>query len=108
DPARLGIGTAGQVLVARTDPTWENQDVTINIIIDGGGAAITTGEKGHFIVDFDCTIISHTLLADQVGSIVLDIWKDTYANFPPTVADTITASAKPTLSAAQKAQDTTL
>ena len=31
------------------------------------------------------------------GSIVIDVWKDTYANFPPIVADTITASAKPTL-----------
>ena len=42
------------------------------------------------------------------GSIVIDVWKDTYANFPPTVADTITASAKPTLSSATKSDDTTL
>jgi hypothetical protein len=37
-----------------------------------------------------------------------DLWKDTDANFPPTVADTITSSAKPTLSSAQKYSDTTL
>jgi hypothetical protein len=42
------------------------------------------------------------------GSIVIDVWKDTYANYPPTVADTITASAKPTLSSATKSDDTTL
>jgi len=42
------------------------------------------------------------------GSIVVDIWKDTYANYAPTVADTITASAKPTLASATKSQDTTL
>jgi hypothetical protein len=36
------------------------------------------------------------------------MWKDTYANYPPTVADTITASAKPTLSTAIKAEDSTL
>lgn len=42
------------------------------------------------------------------GSCVIDIWKDTYANFPPTVADTITAAAKPTISAATKYSDTTL
>ena len=81
---------------------------TINFVIDGGGSAITTGIKGDLIVDFACTINSATLLADQSGSIVIDIWKDTYANFPPTVADTITAAAKPTLSAALKSQDTTL
>ena len=49
-----------------------------------------------------------TALADQTGSIVVDIWKDTYANFPPTDADSITASAPPTISTATKAQDATL
>jgi len=48
------------------------------------------------------------MLADQSGSIVVDIWKDTYANFPPTDADTITASAPPTISSAQKSQDAIL
>lgn len=72
------------------------------------GAPITTGIKGDVMVPFACTITQVTLLADQVGSIVLDIWKDTYANFPPTVADTITASAKPTISSGIKYQDATL
>lgn len=80
----------------------------ITFVIDGGGSAITTGVKGDLTVPFGCTINQVTLLADQSGSIVIDIWKDTYANFPPTVADTITASAKPTISAATKAQDGTL
>lgn len=39
---------------------------------------------------------------------MVDIWKDTYANYPPVVADSITASAKPTLSSADKSQDDTL
>lgn len=78
-------------------------------ILDGGGSVITTGAKKAYIpVPLDCTITKVQLLADQAGSIVVDIWKDTYANFPPTVADTITASAKPTLSSAIKSQDTTL
>jgi hypothetical protein len=80
----------------------------IEFIIDGGGSAITTGVKGDLEVPFSCTINRATLLADQSGSIVIDIWKDTYANYPPTVADTITASAKPTLSTAIKSQDATL
>lgn len=81
---------------------------TISFIIDGGGSAITTGVKGDLEIPFACTINRVTTLADQSGSIVVDIWKDTYANYPPTVADTITASAKPTLSTATKAQDSTL
>jgi len=80
----------------------------ITFIIDGGGSAITTGEKGHIEIPFKCEIERVTLLADQAGSVVIDIWKDTYANFPPTVADTITAAAKPTLDAALKYQDATL
>jgi len=80
----------------------------LEFVIDGGGDAITTGIKGDIEVSIACTITQVTLLADQAGSIVIDIWKDTYANYPPTVADTITASAKPTLSSATKSQDSTL
>ncbi len=47
-------------------------------------------------------------VADQAGSIVVDIWKDVYANYPPTVADTITAAAKPTIVAGDDSQDLTL
>ena len=104
--ARTTLGlTPGTDVVAYNN---NNRDFTIPFIIDGGGATITTGVKGFIPVDVTCTIISATLLADQSGSIVVDIWKDTYANYPPTIADTITASAKPTLSSATKAQDTTL
>jgi hypothetical protein len=81
---------------------------TLNFVIDGGGATIATGIKGDLAVDFAGTITGVTLLADQSGSIVVDIWKDTYANYPPTDADSITAAAPPTISAATKSQDTTL
>ena len=81
---------------------------SIQFVIDGGGSAITTGVKGYLEIPFACTINRVTLLADQSGSIVIDIWKDSYANFPPTNADTITASAVPTISAATKSQDATL
>lgn len=77
-------------------------------IVDGGGSTITTGIKGDIEVPFPCTIVAVRLFADQSGSIVIDIWKDTYANFPPTGGDSITASAKPTITTALKSQDTTL
>jgi len=48
------------------------------------------------------------MLGDQSGSIVVDIWKDTYASFPPTDGDSITAAAPPTITTAQKSQDSTL
>jgi hypothetical protein len=76
--------------------------------IDGGGSVITTGSKAWYHVPFAATITEWTILADRSGSITLDIWKDTYANFPPTNADSITASAKPALSSAVKATSSTL
>ena len=79
---------------------------TLTFIIDGGGAAISTGIKGDLRIPFACDISSITLLADQSTSTVIDIWKDTYANFPPDNTDTITASSEGTISAAVKSEDT--
>lgn len=81
---------------------------TITFVIDGGGSAITAGAKGFLEIPFACTIQQVTMLADQPGSIAVDIWRDTYANHPPTDAVSITASAVPTISAASKSQDSTL
>lgn len=67
-----------------------------------------TGIAGDGEVPFDCTITGVRALADQSGSIQVDIWKDSYANFPPTNADSITASAPVTISSATKSEDLTL
>lgn len=86
-----------------------NKQASISFVIDGGGEAITTGIKGDLEVPFACTITEATLLADQSGAIVIDIWKQAYADFPPEDANSITASAPPTIAASGvKAQDSTL
>ena len=68
----------------------------------------TAGEQAWVQIPYDCTITGYELTADQSGDIVIDLWVDDYSAFPPTVANTITAAAKPTLSSAQKATDSTL
>ncbi len=99
----------GKITTHKDDVSAHHSNLAdIAFIIDGGGSAITTGQKGHLEIPFACTIQRVTMLADQTGSIVVDIWKDTYANFPPTVADSICGAAKPTISSAQKSQDSTL
>lgn len=80
----------------------------LTFVVDGGGAAITGNPMADVEVPAAGTIVEWTLLADQSGSVVVDVWKDTYANFPPVVGDSIAASAKPTLSSASKATDATL
>lgn len=108
----------GNIVEVSTGGSWVPYSPTASVaptvtrsivcVIDGAGSAITTGIKADVYVPYACTITAVTMLADQSGSIVVDIWKDTFANYPPTVADSITAAAKPTISAADKSQDTTL
>jgi hypothetical protein len=84
----------------------------VTVILDGAGSAITTGVKAMLSLPVAGTWKKWRLLsidaAATSGSIVIDIWKDSYANYPPTVADTITAAAKPTVSSANKAESSTL
>lgn len=84
------------------------QTAAIVFVIDGAGEAITTGIKGDVMVPFAATIDHITLLADQSGAAVIDIWKTALADYPPASTDSITASAKPSLADAAKMQDTTL
>lgn len=101
-------GTPGTNGAAGADGDDGFNEQTINFIIDGGGSAITTGLKGFIEIPQGCTINRWSILGDASGSIVIDLWKDTYANAPPTVADTITAAAKPTVTGAVKGQSSTL
>jgi hypothetical protein len=106
------VGTNGQILTADSGQAvgvkWADQAGNLAIILDGWGSVIGTGIKLDIPISFALTITGWDLLANLSGSIVIDIWKDTYANFPPTDADSITAAAPPTISAAIKAQDVTL
>ena len=100
-----------------TAAIW-NQDVVSNTIaltpsgwtmfFDGGGSEIGDDKKLWLEIPFKCDIDRVTMIPDQSGSIAFDVWVDSYANAPPTVADTIVASAPPTISGAVKGQDSTL
>ena len=101
-------GTAGQVL--KTDGagvlSWVSHVVPIGITIGDGSVAITTGTKGYITVPFACTIQSWRVIADQSGSIVVDVKRATYSAFP--TMGSIAGTELPTLSTAQKNEDTTL
>lgn len=83
-------------------------------IIDGGGAVIPTGLwHAYFEVPYACTITMGTLLADESGSISIDVLKTSFANFDagathPVDADKISASAPLAISTSTKSQDGTL
>jgi hypothetical protein len=81
---------------------------TIGCTFDGGGAALAAGAFCDVVIPYNCTINAATLLADQIGSLVVSVWSDIYGTYPPTSGDNIAASAPPTLSSAIKSRDTTL
>ena len=102
-------GVSGQLLRSSgTAAAWATQNTVAAVIVDGNGAPFSTGVKAYLQIPFAATITSVTLLADQTGSVVVDVWKDTYANFPPTVADSICGASKPTITASNKYTDSTL
>lgn len=84
--------------------TTQVMNSSFQLILENGGAALTTGIKADLIAPFDGVITGWHILGDQAGDVVLDIWKDIFANYPPTVADTIintgAGGVKPTVPAA--------
>jgi len=101
-------GTSGIAGSSGTSGTSQTAAGSFGITVDGGGSVIPTGLRGFVVIPYSGTITEWTIIADQSGSSVVDIWKSTYAGAPPTIANTITGSALPTLTASQKAQSSTL
>lgn len=77
--------------------------------LNGGGVQLATGiQRTDLVVPFDCTISKVEATADQTGSMAVEIWKDTYASYPPVSGDKISASAPVTISSGVKSSDSTL
>lgn len=84
---RPGIGASWGTYWSVFGPVGVNR--ALELTFDGGGVVLTTGVKGGFQAPFNMKIISGTLLSidGTVGSLQVQLWKDTYVNFPPTTAD---------------------
>lgn len=75
------------------------------ISIDNDGDDIPAETYGDTIVPIACTIQNWWLVANAVGDIEVEVWKDTLGNFPPTVDDLILTAS---LSSAQTGSATGL
>lgn len=72
---------------------------TIGFTTDGAGLVIATGVKGYFTTAFAGTITGWSITAtDSSPTCTIDVWKIGTGTALPTVANTITAAAKPALS----------
>ncbi len=75
-----------------------NNQLAIEFVIDGGGSAITTGNKGQIYIPFACFINAWQIIADQSGSIAVDILR---ANLAVPITSIVGAGNKPALTAQQ-------
>ena len=96
----------GMLLVERDPNSW----VDVEFVLNGAGSEIADATQDVKRINFNGNIKKWTILSidGTTGSIVIDVWKDTYANYPPSDADSITASAVPAVSTAIKAESSTL
>lgn len=75
----------------------ENDRAQYGVTFDGGGSAIAAGQEFTMRVEHGVTFDSWYMMADQTGSIQIDVWVDTWANYPPTNVDTITGAGTPNI-----------
>jgi hypothetical protein len=96
----VGSGLSG---ASGLSGTWTGTD-TITYVLDGGEYPISNGIKGTLWFDYPFTIQDWIVLADQEGSIELDVWRTTYAGYPPNATNSICGSNVPAIIGATKAR----
>jgi hypothetical protein len=108
-PVRLPIGNPKDVLrVVSGMPAWSPATGKIEIGLDGHGNSPQPGVRADFLVPYPMRVTGWTVVADAVGSAQLDLWRAAYADFPPTIEDSVTGTDKPRLSSEIKAQSSAL
>ena len=94
-----GAAIADSKLAAITTASKVNQSAiygwlgALEVILDGGGIALQASASATFEAPFSCTLTSAKFYLDTSTETRIDVWKDTYANYPPTITDTIVSSA---------------
>lgn len=99
--AKIALGTAFQRKRTNSGVTAIEdftEKISIEFILDGGGSVLTTGIKGVIRIEQDCEITRWALMADQSGSIIVDINRYTsLANYDAGTKASITGTDTPDL-----------
>jgi len=88
-----GTGNLSTAVAADLPVHTHSAPGSVQVVIDGGGSTITTGIKMDVYIPFGLTWTGWTAMANQSGAIQVDLWRDSYFNFPPVDGDSITGSA---------------
>lgn len=83
--------------------------VGFSIAIDGGGSELADNAQSIPVeVPYSMTLMKVTAYADTTGDVEVDVYNDTYANYPADGSDSIVGAAPVTISSGIKSQDSTL
>jgi len=109
--ASITIPIGGDIIIEYDNDVWstagkyKSPQSGISILIDGQSSVPETGSYGTFSIPYSGYITGWTLFECSdtpiTSSIVIDVWKQVYGSYPPTVANTIWGT-KPSLVSAIK------
>jgi hypothetical protein len=109
DTNDVEINTADPVAPYLPPADVETLFLVAEMTVDGNGGIPPVGICGDSFVPVACDLTACVLQSTQPGSLVLDVWvNDFTTNNPPVLANSIVASAPPTLGSSQSSIDTTL
>ena len=83
---QAGLDVTGDIVVSGTVVGLEE---AIEVCIDGGGAVIAANEYIDYVIKTDMTITGWTLLHSAASTTTIGVWVDSYANYPPVIADVL-------------------
>lgn len=105
--AGVGTNTHAQIDTHIASGAIHSASSAFLIVFQGAsGALIASAAQVDVLVPFNCQVKKATILADASGVGIVEVWRDTYANFPPTGADRITGPG--IMITGTKTQDTAL
>lgn len=84
-----GLGNTGVGVTGNQGITGLPSGTTgvVNFVMNYGASTLPAGIGGDFSLPANIRIGEWSLFLEPTGSINVQLWKDTYANFPPTSAD---------------------
>ena len=68
----------------------KNVGGSFGCVVDNTPNVYTTGLKTSVIMPYDGSIVSWTIIGDQSGTTVVDLWKTNYAGYPSDVSTSVT------------------
>lgn len=103
-----GMGIQGATGIRGTTGVDTGITGAINLVFDGGGNVVTTGYKVDMTIPFNLAPRSYRFVGTPTGSIYVDLYRDTYTNYPSGQTGTVHGITGPYINSGVKNTDSVL